>query len=1234
MVLRFSDVDESQSYDDGFGDFVDGRRRPIFAESPAYNVLRRELKRYLGRDIRGRSFLVSGHRGSGKTTLVLRAIEDLQHEPIPTDREPQRPLLVKLHGPTILDPSIGAALPKAGQNGKVTPAAGNNGKNGQGAACGNTAAQAVLIQVTIALYRELSAEVARCYRRAIYRTAKRQGLRDAHEHVGQLCLELDNAPDPALLREFWARAGALRQGVFWDSIEDGEDSWYLDKGIRELIAISTAAQAYRVVSGSITDKTVNTGSAETERTSQQEVKRPMADFANPILSVLTGGLFGSAALVGQNANVFGAAGIGLATIFLTSLTLSWTTKRARKQSVSREHTFIRDRSVETLDRELPTVIERIRDAGLAPVFVVDELDKVDRLDEHMTGLVERLKHLVADRSFFCFLTDRDYFEDLREKSRVFAYPKEHTYFSHRLFVLYRPEDLQRYLQRLIRIEEPSESTSEIHRFALTKLLKHRAMMHTFDLQRELAKVSDDRGIVEITWKQLSNQLGYRYHMMIQMAIEFLLDEDELRERLEQDAQFGQLVYDALYMPSRRWFAGERELDVSGTAIEEYLLSRLDTLGHRGLIADTQAETKNVSSKSKDSDGGNEIQLTTREKLKGLVRDTDRKYLIRLVQKLAAMLDKPESLVTQISDWASQKPDSTEGELFLTLAQRIPISEDDADVPDAEPTKSALKDRRLIKGPKDQSHRYRWYRDPYGRRLLREGETEQQYIDKGVQASDSEFLDDVSAFFEDLGGDRLGFGSLEELGVVPSVPSWSYVEDAKARLAEYLESEREYKNIGEDQDALQEYVAMLRRNGAQVLQALAAAHLIGREAGLDHPHEQTWSGLQALSDLLDLSDPDRQQAQVRLREFVESQEIWIDAVPELSSESLSEWIDVCQQLRANIDDRPLTSIDDHRDAGWEEWTEQQRVYLHVGTHEPTRSLSRAACLAAGVGPGDWSLKSPERLTIREASGVLVDALLELGKDYAPRVPFMVVLPLIRHLGILGTRELVLEFFARLLEWDGTSGSARQAIKQTETKIDIWFASESDDQENGLMPSRAVGVILARMGDGMADDWLPSSEYGALRVEVRDLPAAEGAVVNPVLTLVLTAQPRVVMLDLHDTDPKEAEGLVSRGAIDFGNEVALLPTIYLSPYADELKEMYSRWHYFGGDGLDRAMTYAIEILEGGDGSNAQQQSQRESAKKQVAGKKPGRKKAAKKKATRKKAPKKKATKKATKRRPRKR
>jgi hypothetical protein len=52
--------------------------------------------------------------------------------------------------------------------------------------------------------------------------------------------------------------------------------------------------------------------------------------------------------------------------------------------------------------------------------------------------VEHLKHFVTERSFFCFLTARMYFEQLSQQSRTTGYPLAHTYFSNRQLVAFDP----------------------------------------------------------------------------------------------------------------------------------------------------------------------------------------------------------------------------------------------------------------------------------------------------------------------------------------------------------------------------------------------------------------------------------------------------------------------------------------------------------------------------------------------------------------------------------------------------------------------------------------------------------------------------------------------------------------------------------------------------------------------------------------------------------------------------
>src|SRR5262245_23057570 len=51
--------------------------RSHFIASRAYDILIREMERYVRGDVPGRSFLISGHRGSGKTSLVRQAADEL-----------------------------------------------------------------------------------------------------------------------------------------------------------------------------------------------------------------------------------------------------------------------------------------------------------------------------------------------------------------------------------------------------------------------------------------------------------------------------------------------------------------------------------------------------------------------------------------------------------------------------------------------------------------------------------------------------------------------------------------------------------------------------------------------------------------------------------------------------------------------------------------------------------------------------------------------------------------------------------------------------------------------------------------------------------------------------------------------------------------------------------------------------------------------------------------------------
>ncbi|WP_416896263.1 MAG: hypothetical protein ACMVY4_12015 [Minwuia sp.] len=579
------------------------RSRPAFAKSPAYETIKRELIRYLNGETRGRSFLVSGHRGAGKTSMVLRVIEDVQDwtlNPEPGENPPpQRPIPVKLHGPTLLEMLQDARSRKSG--------ASDDGNSPESQAMAR-----ILSQLMNLVYRELASEAVRGYRFRMDRVrGKVRQYGGVEEAVAQFALALDNAPPPEELREYWRRADALEKGVFWP--DDGDETappapgmakpvprYNRDsfQGSNELVALSTAAQAYRYISGQYTHSLTTKDSASDNVTVTTTMSPDVKVIADKALGVVTGGLVGGAVLAGGGGGPWLAAAAGLVTAFLSAWTFKYTASRDRKRSRTADYSFIKDANVATLDREMPVVIQRIRQAGLAPVFVVDELDKVDDLELMMTELVRRLKHMVADRFFFCFLTDRDYFEQLERQARELPYPREHTYFSQRLFILYRPDDLRDYLRDVLyfppgpsdpaplapeddlsparRDESFLQDNERVLKELVSIWVRYRAKLHVFDLQGELARACNEAGVVQLSEEDFgSDRVGRRAQIMAQLAVEHLLQQSPLKERIDSEPSFGQFAYDALYYALRAWERGEEVLQTTDVMIDDHLVTRLD-----------------------------------------------------------------------------------------------------------------------------------------------------------------------------------------------------------------------------------------------------------------------------------------------------------------------------------------------------------------------------------------------------------------------------------------------------------------------------------------------------------------------------------------------------------------------------------------------------------------------------------------------------------------------------------
>ena len=517
----------------------------LVVSSRAADILRDEMRRYCEGHTRGRSFLIAGHRGAGKTTLVEHVFLDLFKEYARAGRA-VRPLRVLIPGPALL--GGGVAKPRGGE-----PAEGEGGAD-DGAPPSPADAEAVvanaLIQVTLALHRATAEAFGDAYRhRALERIGTNPRLySDLPEMSAQLEVELFEGIHPARLREFWARGGFLDSGILFPAQQSA-----VQTGVRELLALAGVCDAYRRISGELKQ----TVKQKDENEATSSVGTASAESGMQLLkggaALLTGGLVGGGVLSSAAAtNPAAALVAGLTSALGAAAVFRYSAGRSRTRTVNREIDFVLDLKVRTLDRVLPIIVDRLRDAGLAPIFIVDELDKVDNLSGQIETLVTHLKKFVSENAFFCFLADRSYFEGYQARSRREAYSKEYTYFSHQLFISHTAADLHRYLGEVLRPQTPED---QLDADVLRYVALQRAEMHTVDVQRVLARWRTADGLLGLPQGAARSELAYRLDLRAQVAVEIVLDAPETAALLEREPALRQFVYDALYYPGRQWKAG-------------------------------------------------------------------------------------------------------------------------------------------------------------------------------------------------------------------------------------------------------------------------------------------------------------------------------------------------------------------------------------------------------------------------------------------------------------------------------------------------------------------------------------------------------------------------------------------------------------------------------------------------------------------------------------------------------
>lgn len=980
--------------------------------SRAMTVLTGELRRYCNGEIKGRSFLISGHRGAGKTTLVAHALNQVIEDARLGDVN-LRPLYVQLHGPSLFpegEVAASATLSAAEETAAEAPMCAlfamgersrsrDKGKANDGGGSGD--ARVALEQVTLALHRaaarefidrlwtdkvarsisgpsqlrELTSNVLRDLASVISSpyaaadaTSRRQGvanwLRGAAEAAGspppipvptakarhpQLDAmvelvasfehEIYESPGPIRLREFWRRLKILDCGILSPpEIMFNRSAAPRAQGFRELIALAGVCEAHRRISGVFQKSDSDADEALQRLKAQLDVSGSGNTLISPLTSLVAGGAVGG--LVASHTDPTTATVAGVVAALTSTLVFKWSRSTESSRVMKREYHFLFDTSIATLDRVLPVLIDRLINAGLAPVFIVDELDKIDSADR-IFGMVRHLKKLVAETAFFCFLTDRSYFEDMRGRAAGQAYPLEYSFFSHRLFVTYTASDLHRYLGgrlgeiAVTRVTDPATSglppivlvpPDQRVEFALLRyLLLHRSEMHPLELQRLLA----NRDANPRMYDDLRLRGSYRIEIAQQVAMEIVLDDPEIVGRIQDEPEFQRLVYDALFYPSRRRREGEAEIDFDRGKpdFESYLQRRMES---------TERRTRQGTS-------ADEAAANTERRTRHRLGDADVDVLWALVEMHVALLGDGQRFATRFDEWNGKRADHEK--VDRAVIELLELHDD-----------TALPMRHV------EERRYRWRHAPQKAAGAAPLPDEERSSGSDLEANialirafaallQSEIVTSSAAATHD----RLDFAALTDRHrILPTSRSWTAVQASMARLAESTVADRSSVALADDIGNVDAFARTLKLYGRLIAKALVCRAMLDRlippdSSGRSAPLPDALTGFAAAYRFAALSADD---VEARFDRAWRDLERWVP-LGEVSWPSVAgdTFADYSARLNATL--TQVAAIDPQLslvEAQTEAWSSVATRYIgSLSGREPDAAIEELVCWRFGASP---------------------------------------------------------------------------------------------------------------------------------------------------------------------------------------------------------------------------------------------------------------------------------------------
>lgn len=521
--------------------------RPVYyADSAARDQLARALTRYVRREVSGSSYLLAADRGTGKTTTFEWVVQTLYAECVAEGSSyfGHRPLLVRLYGPNLAplrDPPASAApAPSSAllqlEHARYPPVL------------------QLLRDMAVSLFESVLSEIERTIRLRLQRAREpaRAERGDDLELFLQLRHEMRRGPTVADLVAYWERLGWSKQGAF------SRETTH--RGAAEVAVLQDLAEARLAVVSKAEDKREDKAGHEAEAKVERTVQ------PTDLLKTSTAIVAGAAAAAGLAvqgswilAGLLGplvTAGVGA--------TLTFSSRFSRRQSQQDERAYTLKADVESLIHRIPRLLQGLRQIGLHPVFVVDELDKVD--PELVTYLVHNLKTQVTEQSFFCFLTDDHSAAAADQADTSPAGGLAYSLFWDRIYLFQTTPALHGYLQVYLAEQEATPGVQREAVAVLRHILLLRAEHHTLRLHRQLDKALRDGLYARID----DDPEGFLQDPAIRLRLRFALATEwamaELAAEINHDPRRLQLAKDVLYRPWRSWRDDEQRCTITRLAV--------------------------------------------------------------------------------------------------------------------------------------------------------------------------------------------------------------------------------------------------------------------------------------------------------------------------------------------------------------------------------------------------------------------------------------------------------------------------------------------------------------------------------------------------------------------------------------------------------------------------------------------------------------------------------------------